>query len=70
MKKDDKPNTGHDTGRKRVIRLDDLDWQDEAVGGAGGKLFFGENADAVNPFEDARKNDSRERTTQGNKKPS
>ena len=35
---------------KRVIRLDDLDWEDETVGGANAKLFFGEESDKSTAF--------------------
>ena len=38
------PNNAFDGKKKRVIRLDDLDWEDEVVGGSG-KLFFGERPD-------------------------
>ena len=31
---------------KQVIQLDDLDWEDETIGGASGKLYFGEESDA------------------------
>lgn len=31
---------------KQVIRLDDLDWEDETIGGASGKLYFGEGSDS------------------------
>ena len=32
---------------RQVIRLDDLDWEDETIGGASGKLYFGEGADTA-----------------------
>lgn len=35
---------------KRVIRLDDLDQDDDVVGGAGQKLFFGEQTASTTPF--------------------
>lgn len=31
---------------KQVIRLDDLDFEDKAIGGASGKLYFGEGFDS------------------------
>lgn len=31
---------------KQVIQLDDLDWEDETIGGASGKLYFGEGSDS------------------------
>lgn len=41
-----------DEGRpaKRVIRLEDLDRDDDVVGGAGQKLFFGEQPTSATPF--------------------
>ena len=35
---------------KRVIRLEDLDGNEEIVGGAGEKLFFGEQPESASPF--------------------
>ena len=35
---------------KRVIRLEDIDGEDEVLGGSGQKLFFGENPDGAAPF--------------------
>lgn len=35
---------------KRVIRLEDLDGDEEITGGAGGKLFFGEQPEIESPF--------------------
>ncbi len=38
--------------KKRVIQLDDLDWEDEVVGGSsGGKIVFGEQPGSENPFD-------------------
>jgi len=36
---------------KRVIRLDDLDNDEEVIGGAGEKLFFGEQTATESPFK-------------------
>ena len=36
---------------RKVISLDDLDWQDEVVGGASGKLVFGESPEKTTPFD-------------------
>lgn len=35
---------------KRVIRLEDLDGDEEITGGAGEKLFFGEQPENESPF--------------------
>lgn len=35
---------------KRVIRLEDLDGDEEITGGAGEKLFFGEQPETESPF--------------------
>lgn len=35
---------------KRIIRLDDLDSDEEIMGGADQKLFFGEQPESGSPF--------------------
>lgn len=55
--KDDKKHheVKKDAARKRVIRLDDLDWEDEVTGGSGKKLFFGEQPESSGGFDDLLK---------------
>jgi hypothetical protein len=38
---------------KRIIRLDDLDWEEEVVGGSAGKQRFGEQIAPDGPFGDS-----------------
>ena len=53
MSTDTHENENQSIPKKRVIRLDDLDWQDEVVGGSSGKLLFGEDAvPQKSPFDD------------------
>lgn len=45
--------TAKTTGKptKRVIRLEDIDGEEEEIiGGAGQKLFFGEQTESTSPF--------------------
>jgi hypothetical protein len=46
---------------RKVIRLDDLDWQDDVVGGASGKVVFGESPEDTTPFDDIFRKGSNER---------
>lgn len=52
MEKDKKVNVAASgiAPPKRVIRLEDLDGEEEIVGGAGQKLFFGEQPESASPF--------------------
>jgi hypothetical protein len=43
------------TTKKRIVRLDDLDWEDEVTGGSSGKFFFGELPEVIAPPGDVLK---------------
>lgn len=64
---DHEPKKQNDT-KKRVIRLDDLDWEDDVIGGSGGKLFFGEQSDASSPFDSVFKPDGSDKGGTGRRK--
>lgn len=47
--------------KKRVVRLDDLDWEDEVVGGRSGKLCFGEQPESGVASDDLFQTDKKHR---------